>query len=178
MCFRGPFTYDSKSNSKFIKEDVAKTVTLDVTHSVIHNMFTMIQFYLLVTIMSSSMTHELFRTMLFTFPDLQEFLVKFNFSPAHTSEWCHLQGNDPLRSSAHSLLHVLAELLLPAQELPTLAGGSWPGQHWQGTGKGKVRLAEGIRVGHRQPLLHLSQITTLFPLFPFITSFLYTKDST
>lgn len=46
---------------------MAVTVTLDATHFEIHNMFIMIQFYILVSIMISSVTHELFRIMFLHF---------------------------------------------------------------------------------------------------------------
>ena len=54
------------------KDDVAATVHLDATHMVIRGMFTMTQFYFLVSVIISSVTHELFRLMLL-FPDLQGF---------------------------------------------------------------------------------------------------------
>ena len=77
---------------------MAATVHLDATHMVIRGMFTMTQFYFLVSVIISSVTHELFRLMLL-FPDLQGFWGIFvnDFSPVHTSQWFHLRGEDHWR---------------------------------------------------------------------------------
>lgn len=61
------------------------------------SMFTMTQFYFLVSTIISSVTHELFRIMLL-FPDLQGLGGIFvnDFSSVHTSEWFHLRGDGGL----------------------------------------------------------------------------------
>lgn len=63
---RGPEHHNQKDNNKnaFIKDDMATTAILDATHFVIHNMFIMIQFYFSVSIVISSVTHELFKMLL------------------------------------------------------------------------------------------------------------------
>lgn len=156
---------------------MAATVNLDATHVVICSMLTMTQFYFLVSVIISSVTHELFRIMLL-FPDLQGFWGIFvnDFSPVHTSEWFHLRGRRSLAEGYWGLLPALAEQLLPqAKRAAETDSRKLARAH----NKRKVR---GIWVGHQQPLLprQVSSFISnaLFHCFVLITSFLGTKDGT
>ena len=82
-------------------------------------MFTMTQFCFLVSMIISSVTHELFRIMLL-FPDLQGLGGIFvnDFSRVHTSEWFHLRGDGGLLGAC-------------CPQLPLQAKG-WQGTHTAG----------------------------------------------